>query len=58
MWEIVHHFEPLNTTAFNLNKLAYLHEHKAPFKGNATLAPEDMRFTDKLLNSFNFKLPH
>ena len=58
VWEIVHHFEPLNTTAFNLNKLAYLHEHKAPFKGNATLAPEDMRFTDKLLNSFNFKLPH
>ncbi|MCG7338171.1 CDP-glycerol glycerophosphotransferase family protein [Staphylococcus sp. ACRSN] len=58
VWNSVHHFEPLNTTAFNLNKLAYLHSHSIPFKAHETLAPDDMRFTDKLLNSLNFKIPH
>lgn len=58
VWKDIHRFEPLNTTAFNLNKLAYEHKHALPFKSSETLSPEQMRFTDKLLKSTGFKVPH
>lgn len=58
IWKDIHQLTPLNTTKFNLNKLAYEHKHGLPFKMNETLAPEQMRFTDKWLNATGFKMPH
>ncbi|WP_251517639.1 MULTISPECIES: CDP-glycerol glycerophosphotransferase family protein [Staphylococcus] len=58
VWESVKQLQPLNTTAFNLNKLAYQHHHSIPFKAKDTLAPEQLRTTDKMLKNSGFKLPH
>lgn len=45
-------------THFNLNKLAYLHHHKKPFKMNQCAMPENPRFIDKMLWNTRFKVPH
>ncbi|MEX6362076.1 CDP-glycerol glycerophosphotransferase family protein [Staphylococcus saprophyticus] len=58
IWHDIKNLTPLNTTKFNLNKLAYTHNHPLPFKNNEILAPDQMRFTDKCLNRTHFKLPH
>ena len=60
VWDGIQAFTPLNTTKFNLNKLAFEHKHTVPFKNSETLAPnnDDIRFTDKVLENTKFKLPH
>ena len=60
IWDYIQAFTPLNTTKFNLNKLAFEHKHSIPFKNSETLAPnhDDIRFTDKVLKNTKFKLPH
>lgn len=58
IWNEIYKLTPLNTTKFSLNKLAYEHKHAVPFKNSETLAPEQLRFTDKCLKNTGFKLPH
>ncbi|RBA01574.1 CDP-glycerol glycerophosphotransferase family protein [Staphylococcus arlettae] len=58
LWEEIKKCTVLNTTKFNLNKLAYIHKHSIPFKNYETLAPDQLRYTDKLIKNFRFKLPH
>src|SRR5699024_10026124 len=58
IWKDIHKLTPLTTTKFNLNKLAYKHKHTIPFKSKETLAPKQMRFTYKWLDSTRFKMPH
>ncbi|AYU55987.1 CDP-glycerol glycerophosphotransferase family protein [Staphylococcus debuckii] len=45
-------------TQFNLNKLAYLHYHKRPFKLNTCELPDHPRFIDKMLWNTRFTAPH
>ncbi|PTJ25754.1 teichoic acid biosynthesis protein F [Staphylococcus simulans] len=45
-------------TLFNLNKLAYLHHQKPPFKFRNLALPEPERFVDSLLWKTHFMLPH
>lgn len=40
IWHDIKNLTPLNTTKFNLNKLAYTHNHPLPFKNNEILAPD------------------
>lgn len=47
-----------SVTQFNLNKLAYLHHHKPPFKFRDLTLPEPQRFVDTLLWKTRFMLPH
>ena len=58
LWEDIKQCTLLNTTKFNVNKLAYLHQQSIPFKSYETLAPDQLRYTDKLMKNFRFKLPH
>ncbi|SCS80501.1 CDP-glycerol glycerophosphotransferase family protein [Staphylococcus caeli] len=58
IWEDIQNLSPLDTTKFNLNKLAYLHKNSIPFKKNEILQPESMRFIDKCLSHSNFRCPH
>lgn len=57
LWSTIKNCSLLNTTKFNLNKLAYIHGHKAPFKHHEILAPASLRFVDKILLKTKFKLP-
>ncbi|MDT3959932.1 CDP-glycerol glycerophosphotransferase family protein [Staphylococcus kloosii] len=58
IWTTVQNCSLLNTTKYNLNKLAYMHNHKVPFKQQEILAPNTLRFVDKLLLKTKFKLPY
>ncbi|PHK50334.1 CDP-glycerol glycerophosphotransferase family protein [Staphylococcus edaphicus] len=58
IWHNIKKLTLLNTTKFNLNKLAYIHNHPVPFKQNEVLAPDQMRFTDKCLKHTHFMIPH
>lgn len=57
LWSELKNCVLLNTTKFNLNKLAYIHNHKVPFKQHEILAPESLRFVDKMILKTKFKLP-
>ncbi|MCE5038579.1 CDP-glycerol glycerophosphotransferase family protein [Staphylococcus auricularis] len=58
LWDQIAERQLSKTTNFNLNKLAYEHRHKLPFKRSETTAPKHLRFTDKLLKYSRFFTPH
>lgn len=47
-----------SVTQFNINKLAYLHHHKLPFKNRYCEMPNHPRMLDQLLFKTHFKMPH
>ncbi|WP_105993190.1 CDP-glycerol glycerophosphotransferase family protein [Staphylococcus simulans] len=57
-YQSIKHHEYASVTQFNLNKLAYLHHQKPPFKFRNTTLPEPVRFVDNWLWKTHFKLPH